>query len=191
MVSLEEKFVTYKIARGKEEERYAQEKKHLKEEELHILKREKSEKRRQEAEKIRLRKGLNALVNVKKKLEVAKDSAKLAEEQSLASQSLEACVVCFEPLVHEDSELGVAAPCGHTFHSNCFTSWEESRRKRGCSTVPCPLCNVGTNLFCTVRFNRPGCSMYCPTISSLAKHFKKEEYRWQRRRLTGLSMASS
>ena len=191
LVSLEEKFVTYKIARGKEEERYVQEKEHLQEDERHILEREKSEKRRQEAEKIRLRKELNELVKVMEKLERAKEFVKLAEEQSSASQSLETCVVCFEPLVHEDSELGVAVPCGHSFHSACFASWEKSKQKRGSSTTPCPLCNVATNLFVTIRFNRPGCSMYCPTISSLAKHFKKEECRWQRRRLTGLSMASS
>ena len=192
LVSLEEKFVTYKIARGKEEERYVQEKKHLKEDERHIVEREKSEKRRQEVEKMRLRKELNELTKVMEKLERAKELVKLAEEQSSTSQSLETCVVCFEPLVHEGSELGVAVPCGHSFHSACFASWEKSKQKCGSSTTPCPLCNVGTNLFVTIRFNRPGCSMYhCPTISSLAKHFKKEECRWRRRRLPGLSMTSS
>lgn len=181
LTSLEEKFVTFKIVRRKEEERFVQELGHLQDDEVHIQERESSEKRRQESEKIRLKKELNRLVKVMNKLECAKESFKLAEEQSSASQSLETCVVCFEPLVNEDSELGVAVPCGHTFHSACFASWEKSKRRRESSNVPCPLCNVGTSLCVTIRFNRPGCSLYCSTTSSLAKHFQKEECRWQRR----------
>lgn len=108
LTAMEEKFIKYKIARCKEEERFEQELAHLKEDDENIAEREQSEKQRQDREKVRLRKELNHLLKVMNKLEMAKEVAKAAEEQSSASQSLETCVVCFEPLVNEESELGVA-----------------------------------------------------------------------------------
>ena len=153
LTALEEKFAKYNVARSKEEERFQHELEHLKQDDILILERESCEKKRQETEKVRLNKELNRLVKVMHSLESAKERVKLAEEQSSSSQTQEACVVCFEPLVSEGSELGVAVPCGHTFHSNCFASWEKSKRLRS-SSVPCPLCNMGTNLCVTIRLHR-------------------------------------
>lgn len=182
---IEQKFVKYKIARCREEERYEQELEQLKQEELHIQEREKREKQRQETEKIRLKKELNHLIKVHHQLEQSK-LAKVAEEQSLASQSQEACVICFEALVNDDNELGVVE-CGHTFHIQCWDRWGKSNRRRGLPSVPCPLCNVPINNVCvTMRF---GPFVYSATTGALAKHFQKEESRWQRRRLTDFGMA--
>jgi hypothetical protein len=189
--AMEEKFAKYKLLRCKEEERYEQELQHLEQDDIHIHEREKCEIERQEREKLRLKKELNELVNVMNKLEHEKELSKLAEEQSSASGNNETCVVCFEPLVNEHQEIGVAVPCGHAFHENCYLDWEKSKRRRATSSVPCPLCNVGTNLCVTIRLNRPGCSLYCSPSSSLSKHFRKEERRWNRRRLIGLGRAVS
>jgi Ring finger domain len=192
LTAMEQKFLKYKVARAKEETRFQQELEHLKQDDIQIVERETSEKKRQETEKVRLKKELNELVKVMSSLERAKDLMKLGEEQSSSSQTQETCVVCFEPLVNEESELGVAVPCGHTFHSHCFAGWEKSKRRRGSSSVPCPLCNVATNLCVTIRLNRPESSSLCcaaSSSSSLARHFQKEEGRWQRRRITGTGEA--
>lgn len=178
---IEQKFVKYKIARCREEERYEQELEHLKQEEVHIRERDKREKQRQETEKIKLKKELNHLIKVHEQWKLAK----VAEEQSSASQSQDACVICFEALVNNDNELGVVE-CGHTFHSQCWDRWGKSNRRRGLSSVPCPLCNVPINNVCvTMRF---GPFIYSSSTGALAKHFQKEESRWQRRRLTDFEM---
>jgi Ring finger domain len=181
----EEKFAKYRIARTKEQERYEQELELLKQDDILIREREECEKQRQETEKVRLKKELNQLVKLMNMLDRAKEAAKLAEEQSSSSQSHETCVVCFESLVNSESELGVVE-CGHTFHSDCWDRWEKSKRRRGATSIPCPLCNVAINNVCvTMRF---GSSLYCNSTSSLAKHFQKEEGRWQRHRLSGLGL---
>ncbi|CAB9503749.1 expressed unknown protein [Seminavis robusta] len=196
LTAMEEKFAKTNVARVKEDERFQQELDHLKLDDIQITERETWEKRRQENEKVRLKKEVEALVKVMNKLERAKELVKQFEEQSSSSQTQDTCVVCFDPLVNEESELGVAVPCGHSFHTKCFSGWEKSKRRRGSSassSVPCPLCNVGTNLCVSIRLTRPSSSSsYCASASSassLARHFQKEEGRWQRRRLTRAGLA--
>ena len=114
--ALEEKYSKYKLARRREEERYEQELNLLQQDELHIQEREHREVERQEREKARLKKEVNELLKVESRLEQEKELARQMEEQSSNSQCNETCVVCFESLVNDESELGVAVPCGHAFH---------------------------------------------------------------------------
>ena len=72
------------------------------------------------------------------------------------------CVICFEILCSSHSQIGVINPCGHVFHKECYSKWENEQRKRHKCLghrdyselkVKCPTCNTKAKGFIGMYLN--------------------------------------
>mgnify|MGYP001295459206 CR=1 FL=1 len=57
----------------------------------------------------------------------------IADNQSLANENCEMCVICLEDIL--EKQYTIKLPCGHLYHSDCLYRWL-------CKKPVCPLCSA-------------------------------------------------